>query len=184
MSGLTVKTTFLVHEVVVLTGFSKYMLDYLAREDIFRPTHRDGVLPGTPRLYTFEDVVLLRALKTICAGKGQIKHFTKSLRNYRRTFGPLTPGGRIEEFLVVQGDKLCAYDSSEGAIDLITGQRTLSFVVDLSVVSRDVSRNLVVDVRSKTVRLTSAARLKADAERERIWAPIRRRRADAKAKAG
>jgi hypothetical protein len=184
MAGADVKSTFLMHEVVVLTGFSKYMLDYLAHEDIFCPSHPIKGTPGRARRYSFEDVVLLRALKTICAGKGQIRHFTKSLQNYRRTFGPLRPGQRIEEFLVVQGDKLCAYDSGEGPIDLITGQRSLSFVVDLSVICGEVLRNLVVDPKSNTVQLTKAAKLKANAERERIWAPIRERRAEAKAKAG
>lgn len=184
MAGADVKSTFLTHEVVVLTGFSKYMLDYLAREDIFCPSHRADGIQGNARRYSFEDVVLLRALKTICAGKGQIRHLTKSLRNYRRTFGPLKPGQRIEEFLVVQGNKLCAYDTGEGSIDLITGQRTLSFVVDLSVICREVARNLVVDTKSNAVRLTTAARLKANSERERVWAPVRQRRAEAKAKAG
>jgi len=181
MSDDSVKRTFFTHEAVVLTGFSKYMLDYLAREEIFRPTGRTAAVPGRRREYSFEDVVLLRALKTICAGKGKIRHFTRSLKNYRRTFGPLLPGQRIEKFLVVQGNKLCAYDSGEGPIDLITGQRTLSFVVDLSMVVQDVERHMVIDRMTNGFSLTRAAKLKADAERERNWAPIRARREKIKA---
>ena len=71
MANSTVKRTFFTHEAVVLTGFSKYMLDYLAREDIFRPSGRKEGISGSKREYSFEDVVLLRALKTICAGKGK-----------------------------------------------------------------------------------------------------------------
>ena len=114
MNHPTVKHTFLTHEVVVLTGFSKYMLDYLSREDIFRPSGRKEGGPGNRRKYTFEDVVLLRALKTICTGKGKIRHFARSLKNYRKTFGPLLPGQQIEKFLVVQGNSLCAYGCGEG----------------------------------------------------------------------
>lgn len=183
MDNSVIKHTFFTHEAVVLTGFSKYMLDYLAREDIFRPSGRKDGVPGSKRKYSFEDVVLLRALKTICAGKGKISHFTKSLKSYRRTFGPLLLGQKIEEFLVVQGNRLCAYDGGEGTIDLITGQRTLSFVVDLGMVVRDVERHVVLDPRTNALRLTKAAKLKADAERERNWAPIRARRAKAKAQA-
>ncbi len=183
MVNSTVKRTFFTHEAVVLTGFSKYMLDYLAREDIFRPSVGKEGIPGSKRQYTFDDVVLLRALKTICAGKGRIRHFTRSLKTYRRTFGPLLPGQQIEKFLVVQGDRLCAYDSGEGPIDLITGQRTLSFVVDLGMVVRDVGRHVVLDPTTNALRLTKAAKLKADAERERNWAPIRERRVKAKAQA-
>ena len=181
MAHSDVKHTFFTHEVVVLTGFSKYMLDYLAYEDIFRPTGRSDLASGKVRTYSFEDVVLLRALKTICAGKGKIRHFSQSLKNFRRTFGPLEPGQPIERFLVVQGNRLCAYDGGEGAIDLITGQRTLSFIVDLGAVLRSVSRQVVLDRKTNELRLTKAARLKADAERERAWAPIRERRAKEKA---
>lgn len=156
------------------------MLDYLAREGIFRPSGIKEGTPGQRREYSFEDVVLLRALKTICTGKGKIRHFTRSLANYRKSFGPLLPGQRIEEFLVVQGNRLCAYDGGENPIDLITGQRTLSFVVDLGMVVRDVGRHVVLDPNTNALRLTKAAKLKADAERERAWAPIRARRAKAK----
>ncbi|MCU7805765.1 MAG: hypothetical protein KZQ92_01850 [Candidatus Thiodiazotropha sp. (ex Lucinoma borealis)] len=177
MSHSSVKHTFLTHEVVVLTGFSKYMLDYLAREDIFRPSDRKDGFPGSKRKYSFEDVVLLRALKTICVGKGKIRHFARSLKNYRETFGPLLPGQQIEKFLVVQGNSLCACDSGEGPIDLITGQRTLSFVVDLGMVVQDVGNHVILDPTTNELQLTKAARMKADAERERNWAPIRARRA-------
>ena len=181
MTYTSVKRTFFTHEAVVLTGFSKYMLDYLAREDIFRPSGRKESIPGNKREYSFEDVVLLRALKTICAGKGKIRHFTRSLQSYRRTFGPLLPGQHIEEFLVVQGNRLCAYDGGKGPVDLITGQRTLSFVVDLGMMVRDLGRHVVLEPSTNALRLTKAAKLKADAERERTWAPIRARRAKAKA---
>jgi hypothetical protein len=183
VSDTTVKRTFYTHEAVVLTGFSKYMLDYLAREDIFRPSGRNVGVPGSKRQYSFEDVVLLRALKTICVGKGKIRHFTRSLKNYRKTFGPLLPGQRVEEFLVVQGNRLCAYDRGEGPIDLITGQRTLSFIVDLGMVVQDVERHVIIDAKTNGLRLTRAAKQKADAERERNWAPIRARREKAKAQA-
>ncbi|RFP08277.1 MULTISPECIES: hypothetical protein [unclassified Duganella] len=183
MSDIRVKQTFFTHETVVLTGFSKYMLDYLAREDVFRPSGRNVGVPGNKREYSFEDVVLLRALKTICAGKGKIRHFTRSLKNYRKTFGPLQPGQRVEKFLVVQGNRLCAYDSGEGAIDLITGQRTLSFVLDLGMVVQDLERHVVIDPKTNAIRLTTAAQRKADAERERNWAPVRARREKAKKQA-
>lgn len=183
MSSSSVKRTFFTHEAVVLTGFSKYMLDYLAREGIFCPSGRKEGIPGSKREYSFADIVLLRALKTICAGKGKIRHFTRSMKNYRRTFGPLLPGQQIEKFLVVQGDSLCAYESGAAPIDLITGQRTLSFVVDLGMVVRDVERHVVLDRATAALQLKKAAKLKADAERERHWAPIRTRRAKAKAQA-
>ncbi len=183
MDNITVKRTFVTHEAIVLTGFSKYMLDYLAREDIFHPSGKNAGAPGKKREYSFEDIVLLRALKAICTGKGKIRHFTQSLKNYRKTFGPLLPGQQVEKFLVVQGNSLCAYESGKAPLDLITGQCTLSFVVDLNMVVKDVERHIVIDRRTNALSLTKAARLKADAERERSWAPIRERREKNKAQA-
>lgn len=181
MKNIAIKRVFLTHEVVVLTGFSKYMLDYLAREDIFRPSGRKKTVPGKKREYTFEDVVLLRALKTICIGKGQIRHFTKSLKNYRKTFGPLLPGQNLEKFLVVQGNNLCAYDNAGEPFELISGQRTLTFVVDLKMVIKDIEQHIIIDQKTNALSLTKIAKQKADAERERSWAPIRSRRLRAKA---
>jgi len=183
MVNETIKRTFLTHETVVLTGFSKYMLDYLAREDIFRPSSRNMAVSGKRREYSFEDVVLLRALKAICAGKGQIRHFTRSLKNYRKTFGPLQPGQHLEKLLVVQGNSLCAYDKAEAAFDLISGQRTLSFEIDLTAVVKEIEQHVVVNRRTNGLCLTKAAARKAEAVRERNWAPIRARREKVKTQA-
>lgn len=68
-----------------------------------------------------------------------------------------------------------------GPIDLITGQRTLSFVVDLGIVVKDIGSQVVFDPTKNTLQLTQTAKQKADAERERNWAPIRARRARNKA---
>lgn len=177
MTDNVVKSKFPIHEVVVLSGFTKYMLDYLAREDIFRPTGFDPSCRGRRRLYSYEDVVLLRALHKICAGKGKIRHLKASLRSYRRTMGAIVPGQNLERLLVVQGNKLCTATEGEGVRELVSGQLTLSFVIDLGAVSREVARCITVDPRSLQVSLTKSAKLKADHEREKIWAPIKARRA-------
>lgn len=176
MSHDPIKAHFAIHEVVVLSGFTKYMLDYLAREDIFRPGKRDEWGRGRRRLYSYEDVVLLRALHKICAGKGKISHLKASLKSYRQKMGPLRPGQDMNRLLVVQGNKLCTYDDGARPLELVTGQLTLSFVVDLGVVSKEVDKLIILDPKSQLITLSRAARLKADAERQRIWGPIKARR--------
>lgn len=171
-----VKSTFAIHEVVVLTGFTKYMLDYLAREDIFAPTGLVKGIRGVRRRYTYEDVVLLRALNAICAGKGKIRHLRDALVRFRATFGPMKPGQRLDRQLYVQGNELCAYTGAEGGRQLRSGQMTFSFVIDLSVVSQEVADCVDVEPRTGTFRLNEMAAREAEEERQRLWSLVRTRR--------
>src|SRR5690242_3896152 len=91
------KTHFFTHEVIVLTGFSKYMLDYLVREEIFVPSLGSQRIKGLKRRYTYQDVVLLRTLHEICVRKGKISHLRDALNRFRREFGSLLPGQRVDQ---------------------------------------------------------------------------------------
>lgn len=177
MGADSVKCYFAIHEVVVLTGFTKYMLDYLAREDIFAPSGQTQGQRGLRRRYTYEDVVLLRALHTICVGKGKISHLKEALLQFRTDFGPLKPGQKLNKQLFVQGNELCSFTNAEGGRQIRSGQMTFSFVIDLSVVSREVAECIVVTPGTRGFQLTSEAAGRAEEVRQRIWAPVKVRRA-------
>lgn len=177
MATQPVKSYFALHEVVVLTGFTKYMLDYLAREAIFGPTEQPLGRRGLRRRYTYADVVLLRALHTICVGKGKIRHLKNALLDFRQQFGPMMPGQRLDKQLFVQGNELCTFTNAEGGRQLRTGQMVFSFVVDLSIISQQVADCVMVMPESGGFRLTEAAAQKAEEERCRIWTTIKARRA-------
>ena len=174
----TVKSHFSSHEVVVLTGFSKHMLDYLAREEIFAPS--EWGIRGHKRKYMYEDVVLLRALNRICAGKGKIRHLKASLANFRRDFGGIRPGQSLNTVLFVEGDELCVRDGSDGGRELRSGQRMLGFYVDLSVVAQDLLDCVRPGPTSTTFYLIEEVERLAEEERMRVWEPIRARRKKAK----
>lgn len=171
-----VKSYFAVHEVVVLTGFSKHMLDYLVRQEIFLPRVETRRARGVKRRYTYEDVVLLRALNAICIGKGRISHLRDSLQQFRIEFGPLKPGQRIEKMLFVHGNQLSAYTSAEGGRQLRSGQMTFAFVADLSVISKEIAECVRVEPGSGLFSLSNAMARKAEEERQRIWRPVKTRR--------
>src|SRR5437016_3433723 len=120
-----VKNHFDVHEVVVITGFSRYMLDYLAREDIFALADQ-ARRQGVRRRYTYEDVVLLRALNLICTRKGKIRHLRESLQRFRAEFGPIRPGQQLARTLFIDGDELAVYPATEAARQLRSGQHIVS----------------------------------------------------------
>ena len=152
------------------------MLDYLAREDIFRPASVGGGTRGRRRQYTYQDIVLLRALHAICAGKGKIRHLKDALAVLRAEVGPMAAGQRIDTLLFVQGDELCLRTGSEFGRQLRTGQMTLSFVVDLKAVSDELAEVVSVDQRTGGLGLEPATAAMAEAERMRNWEPILERR--------
>jgi hypothetical protein len=177
MTRTTVKSFFAIHEVVVLTGFSKYMLDYLAREDIFAPAAGAVSGRGRPRRYSYEDVVLLRALHAVCAGKGKIRHLKPALAAFRKGFGRMTPGQRLDLVLCVQGDELCVRGEGESLMRLRDSQLSFAFWVDMSMVTKDVAACIEVDPATGHFKLTSEAASKAAEQKQLAWNPIRDRRA-------
>lgn len=170
----TVKSSFGLHEVVVLSGFSKHMLDYLRRDNIFGPSKGPAEGRGRRREYTFEDVVLLRALHGICEGKGRIRHLRPALAAFRAEFGPLRPGQRVTEHLVVQGDQLCVRTTA-GLRELRDGQMTFGFVVDLAAVAAHLAKCVEVTADG-SFRLQADVACKAEEVRQTAWAAARARR--------
>lgn len=170
-----VKASFAIHEVVVLTKFSRHMLNYLAREDILAPS-LGGKRRGVPRRYTYEDVVLLRALYSICSGKGKIRHLKTSLAKLRAEIGTIRPGTRLKDLLFVEGDELCIRTSPDVGRQLWNGQHTFSLVVDLNHASSAIADAISVDQQSGLFSLKSAIAAEAERERQRSWVLIRARR--------
>jgi DNA-binding transcriptional MerR regulator len=174
----TVKASFAIHEVVVLTGFSKHMLDYLSREQIFCPTpHQDGSAGrGRRRAYSFSDVVLLKALRSICVANGRIRHLREALQALRDEIGPLSPERRLDKMLFVEGTELCLRSGAEAGKQLRTGQLTFGFVVDLGALVREIGDAVICDHAAGYVKLGASASAAAEAVRQHHWEPIRARR--------
>lgn len=171
-----VKSFFWIHEAVVLSGFSKYMLDYFEREGIFGANASVGRGRGRKRRYTYQDVVLLRALSAICQGRGKIRHLKESLQKFSSEHGPIRPGERLKQVLCVIGNELCVRTASGVARELRSGQLALSFVVDLECVTDQIAKQVFVDRKTSMFRLTDDTAARAEEERQRLWGPIKARR--------
>jgi hypothetical protein len=186
MNHKSVKTSFATHEVVVLTGFSKHMLDYLARDEIFVPSlspcdERDR---GKRRAYSYQDVVLLRALKKVCEGRGKIRYLKAALAAFQKEYGPITPATKIERHLVLQGNELCVTDDQGAIRQLRDGQLTLSLIVGFVDARDDIGAKLNYDHLSGGFELLPEIERAARIERDKNWLPIKARRDLAKQQAG
>jgi hypothetical protein len=177
MARPLVKNYFLVHEVEHFSGFSRYMLDYLAREEIFVPSLSPRDERGVKRRYSYADVVLLRALHAICKTKGRIRHLKESLLGFRMAVGPITPGMRLDRLLFVEGDELCLRTPGEGAHVLRTGQMMLASIVDLGEVTADIASGVIVE-NLEAFRLTDAAEAEAEKIRLQHWQKVKGWRAE------
>jgi DNA-binding transcriptional MerR regulator len=149
----SVKFYFSIHEAIVITGFTKYMLDYLSREEIFAPSINARVGRGIKRQYTYEDLVLLRVLHRICAANGKIRHLKDALLEFRQQFGPLKPGQKLDQLLFVQGNELCTFTSNEG--DTVIGAAHQQALVTLN--ERTSRYCLIAHVPAKTAQAVSDA---------------------------
>ena len=168
-------TVFRLHEAAALSGFSKYMLDYLAREDIFRPEAGVGGR-GVARKYSFADIVVLRALRQICKDRGRVRHLRSALGVFRDEFGPIEVGQRIDQLLFVQGGELCLRTADQADRELRTGQLAFSFVVDLDQLAKEVAASLIIDVKTNLVRLEPGKAEEAEGIRQKVWAAVRQKR--------
>jgi len=167
-----IKFHFLIHEVCALTGFSKYMLDYLAREKIYVAGDSSKNGRGVRRQYTYVDLVLLRALKAICDGSGKIRHLTQCLSHYRERYGEITPETQLNDVFVSYGGQLFVRDETGQATDALTGQMVFAFHVDLALVTKALAEQLEVDPETKSLSLTKEAQDRADGIRDEIWARV------------
>lgn len=178
MKSPSIKSTFAVHEVCALTGFSKYMLDYLVRDGIYAPSTTMSIRGrGVRRQYTYVDVVVLRALNHICKEAGRVRYLRPALEEVRRRYGGVRPGDRLDEMLVAY-DGTLHVRTNEGTLrDPITGQLAFSFFVDMAQVTKVLAdKVIVVDRERSTFQLSQSTAEEAEIIRQKYWEKTRQKR--------
>jgi hypothetical protein len=166
---------FAIHQACALTGFSKYMLDYLEREQIYVSSGNQKKGRGVRREYTYTDIVLLKALKSICDDAGKIRHLGKALAIFKKRYGSMTPGILPSEYLIARRGKIYVKSGESVIEEAITGQQAFSFVVDMSLVTKSVNAKIVI-VDSDRFALRPSAKAEAEEIRRSHWESIKERR--------
>lgn len=107
---------FTAQEVIVCTSITYRRLDYWVRQGIIRASGRSEVRRGTPRLFTFTDIVEIRvALKLIDSGLklSALRQSLKSIRNQLPSLDAPLASKRI----VTDGKKVFKYDPDLGSLE-------------------------------------------------------------------
>ena len=130
-----------VPEVCKVVGISYRQLDYWARTRLVRPSIRDAGGSGTQRLYSFEDLLQLRVVKTLLdtgISLQQIRKAIEYLKESKRQPQSVT--------LMSDGNRVYAPESPDAVIDLISRGQGV-FAIALDKVRDDLSNSLAKGAR-------------------------------------
>jgi DNA-binding transcriptional MerR regulator len=116
-----------VPEVCKLVGISYRQLDYWARTELVTPSVRDAGGSGTQRLYSFQDLVMLKVIKKLLDTGVSLQRIRKAVE-YLQTHLKKEPVGLT---LMSDGNRIYAAESAEEIFDLLqTGQGVFAIALD------------------------------------------------------
>ena len=117
---------FRVPEVIRIVGITYRQLDYWARTELVTPSIRDARGSGTQRLYSFQDLVTLRVIKSLLDTGVSLQRVRKAvdhLQSMERPIAGVT--------LMSDGNGVYEAHSPEAVIDLLqSGQGVFAIAID------------------------------------------------------
>jgi DNA-binding transcriptional MerR regulator len=115
-----------VPDVCRIVGISYRQLDYWTRTGLIRPSVRDARGSGTQRLYSFQDLALLRIIKKLLDTGVSLQQVRKSIGTLRALKEP-----EVGTTIVSDGTRIYAVESPEAVVDLLAkGQGVFALAVD------------------------------------------------------
>ena len=123
-----------------LSGMSRVMVDYLARMKVVIPTIAAQPGRGRPRLYSFGDLVTLRAVKTLLDAGVSVAGLKRGMAELQKAYGKgigQCPG----DYLFTDGRKVFFRDAKDAVRDVTAGgQMVFLFMCDLRQIHDKVER--------------------------------------------
>jgi DNA-binding transcriptional MerR regulator len=115
-----------VPDVCRIVGISYRQLDYWTRTGLIRPSVRDARGSGTQRLYSFQDLALLRIIKKLLDTGVSLQQVRKAIGTLRALKAP-----EVGTTIVSDGTRIYAVESPEAVVDLLAkGQGVFALAVD------------------------------------------------------
>lgn len=117
---------FRVPEVCRIVGITYRQLDYWARTELVTPSIRDASGSGSQRLYSFQDLVTLRVIKSLLDTGVSLQRVRRAVEHLQTMEQPLT-----EVTLMSDGQGVYEAHSPEAVVDLLRqGQGVFAIAVD------------------------------------------------------
>jgi DNA-binding transcriptional MerR regulator len=115
-----------VPEVTKIVGISYRQLDYWARTGLVRPSVKDAQGSGTQRLYSFQDLAILKLIKRMLDSGVNLQQIRKAMATLKELKAPA-----LGTTLVSDGNRIYQVDSPEAVVDLLaSGQGVFAIAVD------------------------------------------------------
>jgi DNA-binding transcriptional MerR regulator len=105
-----------VPEVCGIVGITYRQLDYWARTGLVRPSVKDAKGSGSQRLYSFQDLALLKLIKRMLDSGVNLQQVRKAMKTLRGLDEPA-----LGATLVVDGHRIYSVESPEAVVDLVKG---------------------------------------------------------------
>jgi len=123
-----------------LSGLKPAMVDYLCRQEILVPAIRGQRGRGSPRKYSFGDVVMLRVLARLLASGVSVRRIRAALKSIRKFHKMISETALPAQYLVTDGRNVYLRDR-DTLRDLDgSGQTSFLFILELGHVQREVLR--------------------------------------------
>jgi DNA-binding transcriptional MerR regulator len=131
---------FTARQAAKLAGFrTTYMLDYLCRTGIVQPTASPCAGRGRRRMYSFQDVVLLRGLARLLTRGLPVNRLKKALATLQKTVMRKPDSSFPVRFLATDGFRVFYPASNVSVVDLTAnGQLAFAFLLDMHVLAEEV----------------------------------------------
>jgi DNA-binding transcriptional MerR regulator len=125
-----------VPEVCAIVGITYRQLDYWARTGLVRPSVKDAKGSGSQRLYSFQDLALLKLIKRMLDSGVNLQQVRKAMKTLRGLDEPA-----LGATLVVDGNRIYSVESPEAVVDLVKGGQAV-FAIALDKVWTDLEGSL------------------------------------------
>jgi DNA-binding transcriptional MerR regulator len=115
-----------VPDVCRIVGISYRQLDYWTRTGLVRPSVKDARGSGTQRLYSFQDLALLKIIKKLLDTGVSLQQVRKAIGTLRSLKEP-----EVGATIVSDGSRIYAVESPEAVVDLLArGQGVFALAID------------------------------------------------------
>jgi DNA-binding transcriptional MerR regulator len=115
-----------VPEVTKIVGISYRQLDYWARTGLVRPSVKDAQGSGTQRLYSFQDLAVLKLIKRMLDSGVNLQQIRRAMATLKELKAPA-----LGTTLVSDGNRIYQVESPEAVVDLLaSGQGVFAIAVD------------------------------------------------------
>ena len=129
--------SFSVRHASAFSGLSLSMVNYLCRTKLIAPSNGRRRGRGVQRLFSFGDIVVLRAVAKLLDGGVSVYRLRRALAALRGMHAEITPAGMPAAYLVTDGREVFLRHRT-GVLELLSkAQFSFAFVIEMESVRRE-----------------------------------------------